>query len=391
MTKYHINPETGNPGVCRATKRCRFGDLESDHFESKEAARAAFEQRQQSSTVTVTKPTLAEQEKKLMLLRQETMDRIGEAFKRVPGRIGYSYELAIPREEYDQLKDTLRETEEPLRKLRKELRTDQLEPHHPDVPQVFGLEDAQRELMTQVNDAGEYYKDNPRERYYFGENAAEELPQVLARFHAGEEVKESESMMVLPEDKLLFLLNDSNNGIMSTSAMQAALVFPERDLKPVLERLGVENVSVAPFYNNREWGLVYTVLDPKGNTRSFSLYEHRNSDSLIINGETNWSREEHPYGPYGKKDEDGNPAPDGAVSKNHFFAEFAAEDYRQAAETLGYFLKEAQKGELEDDVTLTNKADHRDWNAILSEQIPGFKTWLEDQGIKEEKRWFEED
>lgn len=42
MARYHINPETGNPGVCRATKQCRFGD-HSAHYDSQEAAQAAYE------------------------------------------------------------------------------------------------------------------------------------------------------------------------------------------------------------------------------------------------------------------------------------------------------------------------------------------------------------
>lgn len=42
MTKFHINPETGNPGICNAKVRCRFGGAE-EHYDSKEAARAAFE------------------------------------------------------------------------------------------------------------------------------------------------------------------------------------------------------------------------------------------------------------------------------------------------------------------------------------------------------------
>jgi hypothetical protein len=43
MPRYHINPRTGNPGICRAEKSCPFGDMESDHYSSKEAAREAYE------------------------------------------------------------------------------------------------------------------------------------------------------------------------------------------------------------------------------------------------------------------------------------------------------------------------------------------------------------
>lgn len=43
MAKYHINPATGNPNLCRATKGwCPFGG-HGEHFPSKEAARDAYE------------------------------------------------------------------------------------------------------------------------------------------------------------------------------------------------------------------------------------------------------------------------------------------------------------------------------------------------------------
>jgi len=62
MTVYHINPETGNPGICRANKKpCPHGGAEN-HFESKEEARASFEKRQQPSFNKVKKydPNTAE-------------------------------------------------------------------------------------------------------------------------------------------------------------------------------------------------------------------------------------------------------------------------------------------------------------------------------------------
>lgn len=49
MAKYHINPATGNPGVCRAdpskpnARGCDFDLGESDHYSSAEEARTAFE------------------------------------------------------------------------------------------------------------------------------------------------------------------------------------------------------------------------------------------------------------------------------------------------------------------------------------------------------------
>jgi hypothetical protein len=43
MSRYHINPETGEPLPCVAKARCLYGDLETAHYGTKEAARAAYE------------------------------------------------------------------------------------------------------------------------------------------------------------------------------------------------------------------------------------------------------------------------------------------------------------------------------------------------------------
>lgn len=42
MSQYHINPKTGNPGICRAESKCPFGGAD-EHYTTKAAAREAFE------------------------------------------------------------------------------------------------------------------------------------------------------------------------------------------------------------------------------------------------------------------------------------------------------------------------------------------------------------
>lgn len=44
MPKYHVNPETGNPGICRAKKQCRFGGDEA-HYETLADAFKGYEER----------------------------------------------------------------------------------------------------------------------------------------------------------------------------------------------------------------------------------------------------------------------------------------------------------------------------------------------------------
>jgi len=47
MPKYHINPETGNPGVCTAIKQCRYGET-ATHYDSEDAAREGYEASQET-------------------------------------------------------------------------------------------------------------------------------------------------------------------------------------------------------------------------------------------------------------------------------------------------------------------------------------------------------
>lgn len=60
-----------------------------------------------------------------------------------------------------------------------------------------------------------------------------------------------------------------------------------------------------------------------------------------------------------------------------FFAEFSPEDADQAADTLAMYLKDAQNGELHSVNYMIDNAQHREWNAILSKNLPGFQDFLE--------------
>lgn len=52
MSKFHINPNTGNPGRCFALKKCRFGG-DDEHYASKELAAIAYEQTNVDSQLAV--------------------------------------------------------------------------------------------------------------------------------------------------------------------------------------------------------------------------------------------------------------------------------------------------------------------------------------------------
>lgn len=54
--KFHVNPATGNPNKCTATKSCPFGG-DDKHYFSKEAAHSAFEKDQGAQVQSLTKPS----------------------------------------------------------------------------------------------------------------------------------------------------------------------------------------------------------------------------------------------------------------------------------------------------------------------------------------------
>lgn len=60
MPRYHISPSTGRPNICQAKISCPFGHMETDHYDSKDAARAAYEQRMSGNTFTPLKKKLGD-------------------------------------------------------------------------------------------------------------------------------------------------------------------------------------------------------------------------------------------------------------------------------------------------------------------------------------------
>jgi hypothetical protein len=78
MTRYHIHPTTGTPAACRATQgRCPFG-ASQDHYESKEAARSAFETQMHSEILKKPEfePVIAEYVKDLFGYHIEKTDDV---------------------------------------------------------------------------------------------------------------------------------------------------------------------------------------------------------------------------------------------------------------------------------------------------------------------------
>lgn len=88
MSKFHINPESGNPGLCNAKIQCRFGSP-SEHFDSPEEARSHYEKQM---GLAVFKKPLTDAEKRQNAIdsfnsREFRLVNIVEADKRIIGRV----------------------------------------------------------------------------------------------------------------------------------------------------------------------------------------------------------------------------------------------------------------------------------------------------------------
>jgi hypothetical protein len=244
---------------------------------------------------------------------------------------------------------------------------------------LHGLADAQRAFCVRYNEqhrrpttpVGDYFYD------YLTPDPARHVEKTIRRWMAGERLELDEDTSPRDLDGADIMLAHMSNP--DHSGCEAQTFVLALALPSMIERVvGLESADsleltahVATFYNCRETGLVYTITQPDGTARSFSVYEHRNSDSIIINGCTDWDGQRLPYA---------------ADSKNGFFAELACGSYEQAADALTFYLVEAARGELADDATLVATAEHLDWNAIIAERISGYGDWLEQRGVKPANR-----
>jgi hypothetical protein len=87
MDKFHINPETGNPGVCSAKVKCPFGGDEVHYF-SKEAAQKAFEEATKEEALKVwKKKTIAAPEPVVPAVSSSSSTNIGHGRGSFHGRV----------------------------------------------------------------------------------------------------------------------------------------------------------------------------------------------------------------------------------------------------------------------------------------------------------------
>lgn len=417
--RYHINPQTGNVNQCKAFYSCRFKMSEAEHYETKEEAKKGAEISLASENIDTDKylkiveskvkfydndnrdidfiesdlksvkewthtgwtnhekENLYRIEKLVSIFNKKKMtqddwneaERIMSHMKPINHMVKYQRNTFGKNiiNEYDRRDRNLLSLAKNAFLMRKAMEVSEPDP----APErevnssLIGGREAQLENLRKFNDPG---YEHMKGRKYAGDSVENYFDSTLNRIIAGENYKPFDDRvdshhLVPKHDQLMHILQSEDEG--GNNQLYMATVFPDKELKEEMDRAGISNVSVSSFYNSREYGNAYTVMTPDGDTRTFSVYEHRNTDSIVINGKTNWkgSDVELPYT---------------ADSKHEFFAEIPYGERKQAARTLTYFMKNAQNGTLEDDQYLSNNAPRRDWNAILSEQIPGFKDWHEE-------------
>lgn len=99
MAKYHINSK-GEPSVCKATKKCPFGES-SDHYSTKTEARKAYEATQVTHSTVTSDPWAGEPGSELDQLADEQVRLLQEKFE--------SQEV-LTDEEYESRRDYIRQT-----------------------------------------------------------------------------------------------------------------------------------------------------------------------------------------------------------------------------------------------------------------------------------------
>lgn len=405
MAKYHIS-QAGNPVICNAKIKCRLGDMENDHYESKEEAYADMEIKEEAKDLNENR-------------RERILKRISTDVTGADGRVVEDFYYGRIQEDkkgWDSFdNESLLRTEKILKHLDENdinsaVREFNRLKEKPYIKQGIGwssrdpkVRSREMKMLAWNRITTEWGKRENIERYsseydantkligfdQAKESAVEEFAQyyygygnekkeILEHKYSDEIVGrivngEHETFKLVPDG-----MDEDQHGtdsvfsprdrlVAQTKNNQAAYLsfgFPHRELKGEMEAQGVNDVFVSYMRNGRENGVIYTVVDPDMQTRSFVVYEHRNTDTIVINGKANWDGEGLPYA----KDD-----------KWGFYAEIPNEEYDRAAKDLAFFMKEAQEGNLKDDNTMVKNASRVDHNAILAKTIPGFAEFVKRQ------------
>lgn len=201
MTKYHLNPETGDPKPCSAKISCPYGDLEANHYPTPEAGRAAFEE------IMAKEEAFAREESAANKRKDEEITALGEDLK-VDGAFSYDGFVFKKDNNYDSYGN-----------LTYEVKADLSNPYS----------DVQLETWKSSNDGG--FKSNVYingERYPLDANsyrAKEEDGFAETSLAALDEINEKYSNQVSPSQDALY-----DYDLISKASSDYASVVPQLDL-----------------------------------------------------------------------------------------------------------------------------------------------------------------
>lgn len=370
---YHVNPETGKTGVCKARVMCKFGVAYNEHFGTQEEAASSYEFKMESEHIDVDRNVAVLSKILKVSDRVGGFDPMGSVLDDIEAvdssewsdvqkhnlhalmKVSDLVERGVTDESKPEIdrafsrfkgKDSLSGSLSSaghylyIQKVAESLPRDEWVPSRKVNEGLPNLSDSQRAVVRMAN--GDYGY-NP-DRAYIYEDAERDINSAIDRVVYGEQYpnidSEYEHEGLIPKrDRLTRILSTENEHF--SNKLYMGTVFPDNELKAAMDKRGVKDVETSTFYNNREWGMVYTVKEPSGNTRSFSVYQHRNSDNVIINGKTNWSG--------------GDELPYVRDSKSAYLVESHPDNREEVAEILAAYMSSAQKGELQSDEDLSNE------------------------------------
>lgn len=99
--RFHINPETGDPGKCRAKHSCPFGDLEREHYGSADEARAAYEKQMEREAAREAEAEESRRRHDEWLQRPDVVERHQRADALIQSAVN-----AIPVEKFSEWSET---------------------------------------------------------------------------------------------------------------------------------------------------------------------------------------------------------------------------------------------------------------------------------------------
>lgn len=380
MPKYHINPQTGDPGVCTAKIACRYGSS-TEHYDSVDSARAHYERNMEAADANIN------------TLRNNLASLVpyeSSAFNSIEFRANWIHEYpsewepAAKENLYDVLKmqelltqstmtsDDWKNVDDIFKHLHKEAAVD---PNNigrqglinqinglasdlvvqrraydypwaysvsarPEMEGVEGLEEA-RDGVVRAFNTDNYAAPND---YLMGKDVPGYMDQTIDRIVQGEKYElantpeDGYALSLVPErDRLMSVLSNPDSPNFN-SYMYLSTVFPENELKSAMDRSGLRGVTVERGGGSEGTpiDLSYSVDGADGSKRRFTVSEKFDEISIVAD----------------KPNEPGARPFEVTVHKD---------ERDRAADALVFLMKESQNDVNKNGNSVYDSADTRTW------------------------------